>query len=85
MQVMTDSKTRGPPPRKSTDPPVPPHPGVMGGTGRFERLVPPRDRSRLQLPARHSAITRNLQNYASYKSWAEKMRISWDSDKEPDA
>jgi len=82
---MTDSKTRGPPPRKGAEPPAPPRSGVMGGTGRFERLVPPRDRSRLQLPARHSAITRNLQNYASYKSWAEKMRINWDSDKEPDA
>ena len=82
---MTHSKSRGVPPRKSAEPLAPPLAGVMGGTGRFERLVPPRDRSRLQLPARHAAITRNLQNYASYKSWAEKMRTSWESDKDPDA
>ena len=82
---MTDSKSRGIPPRKNVEPIPPPHPGVIGGTGRFERLVPPRDRARLQLPARHAAITRNLQNYASYKSWVDKMRISWDSDKDPDA
>jgi hypothetical protein len=33
--------------------------------------------------SRHSAITRNLRNYASYKSWAEKMRNSWEPGKEP--
>jgi hypothetical protein len=33
---------------------------------------------------RHSAITRNLRNYASYKSWAEKMRNSWEPGKEPE-
>jgi hypothetical protein len=32
---------------------------------------------------RHSAITRNLQNYASYKLWAEKVRSSWEPGKEP--
>lgn len=33
--------------------------------------------------SRHAAITRNLRNYASYKSWAEKMRSSWDPGKDP--
>ena len=30
---------------------------------------------------RHSAITRNLYNWTSYKSWAEKVRSSWDAEK----
>jgi len=34
--------------------------------------------------SRHSAITRNLRNYASYKSWAEKMRSTWDPGKDPE-
>ncbi len=29
-------------------------------------------------PGRHTAITRTLYNYSSYKSWAEKVRTSWD-------
>jgi hypothetical protein len=32
--------------------------------------------------SRHSAITRNLQNYASYKLWAEKVRSSWEPGKD---
>ena len=36
------------------------------------------------LGSRHSAITRNLQNYASYKSWAEKMRVNWEPGKDPE-
>lgn len=27
---------------------------------------------------RHTAITRTLYSYASYKSWADKVRSSWD-------
>jgi hypothetical protein len=34
--------------------------------------------------SRHSVITRNLQNYANYKSWAEKMRSSWVPGKDPE-
>jgi hypothetical protein len=30
---------------------------------------------------RHAAITRSLNNYANYKSWADKVRSSWDPDK----
>ena len=33
---------------------------------------------------RHSAITRNLHSYASYKSWAEKMRSAWEPGKDPE-
>lgn len=30
---------------------------------------------------RHSAITRNLYSWSSYKSWADKVRGTWDDDK----
>jgi hypothetical protein len=30
---------------------------------------------------RHSAITRNLNNFASYKTWADKMKGSFDDGK----
>lgn len=30
---------------------------------------------------RHSAITNNLYNWHSYKSWAEKIRGSWEEKK----
>ena len=34
-------------------------------------------------PGRHNAITRTLYSYSSYKSWADKVRTSWDpADKE---
>lgn len=31
--------------------------------------------------ARHSAITQNLNSWANYKSWAERMRTTWDDGK----
>jgi hypothetical protein len=27
---------------------------------------------------RHAAITRNLYTWSSYKTWADKVRTSWD-------
>ena len=30
--------------------------------------------------ARHAAITKNLYTWSNYKSWADKMRDSWDGD-----
>ena len=30
--------------------------------------------------ARHAAITKNLYSWSNYKSWADKMRDSWDGD-----
>lgn len=30
---------------------------------------------------RHAAITRNLNSWSNYKSWADKVRNSWNSDK----
>jgi hypothetical protein len=30
--------------------------------------------------ARHAAITKNLYTWSNYKSWADKMKDSWDDD-----
>lgn len=35
---------------------------------------------------RHAAITRNLNTWSSYKSWADRMRESWDDEeRQPEA
>ncbi len=76
---MTDSKSpRIPPIRKPLDAPEAVRPDAPAVAG---RAVLPRARV---LGSRHSAITRNLQNYASYKSWAEKMRTNWEPGKDPE-
>lgn len=31
--------------------------------------------------SRHAAITRTLHTFPNYKSWAEKVKNSWDKDK----
>ncbi len=33
--------------------------------------------------ARHAAITRNLNTWSNYKSWADRMRESWEDDERP--
>ena len=33
---------------------------------------------------RHAAITRTLFSYANYKSWADKVRTSWEPDRDKD-
>ncbi len=33
--------------------------------------------------ARHAAITKNLYTWSNYKSWADKMRDSWEGDESP--
>jgi hypothetical protein len=33
--------------------------------------------------ARQAAITRNLYTWSNYKSWAEQVRGSWDSNEGP--
>lgn len=36
--------------------------------------------------ARHAAITRNLNTWSSYKTWADRMRETWeDEERQPDA
>jgi hypothetical protein len=32
--------------------------------------------------ARHSAITKSLSNFPSYKTWAEKTKATWQEDEE---
>ena len=33
--------------------------------------------------ARHAAITKNLYTWSNYKSWADKMKDSWDDEVAP--
>ena len=80
---MSDSKIpRSPPVRKPLEVAVPARTASAGLTGRVERAALPRAPSRPGT-SRHSAITRNLQNYASYKLWAEKVKSSWEPGKDP--
>jgi hypothetical protein len=80
---MTDSKSpRIPPIRKPLDAPVGVRPDAPAVAQRPDRAVLPRARV---VGSRHSAITRNLQNYASYKTWAEKMRTNWEPGKDPES
>jgi hypothetical protein len=62
---------------------VPPRPAATGLTGRFERPGLGRAPSRSGV-SRHSAITRNLQSYANYKTWADKVRTNWEPGKDPE-
>lgn len=58
----------GAPPERPGDPPPPlveaQHPHWLE---RLQRARP-----------RHAAITRNLQTWSNYKSWAEQMRDAWE-------
>jgi hypothetical protein len=49
---------------------------ALGGAEAYARWLEHMQRSR----TRHAAITRNLYTWSNYKSWADKMRNSWDSD-----
>lgn len=75
---MSDSKAaRGAAPSRSkTD-----VPDSWDGASWLERSQP---RGARPPAGRHTAITRTLYSYSNYKSWAEKVRTSWDpADKEP--
>jgi hypothetical protein len=34
--------------------------------------------------ARHAAITRNLYTWANYKSWADRVKTTWEDEKPPE-
>ena len=34
------------------------------------------------VPDRHGAISRKLFSYSNYKSWAEKMRVTWEEEED---
>lgn len=42
------------------------------------------DQSQLPANPRHAAITRTLSSWSNYKSWTDKVRGSWDKDKDKD-
>jgi hypothetical protein len=47
-----------------------------GGAEAYARWLQHMQRTR----GRHAAITRNLYTWSNYKSWADKVRTSWDPD-----
>jgi hypothetical protein len=47
-----------------------------GGAEAYARWLEHMQRTR----GRHAAITRNLYTWSNYKSWADKVRTSWDPD-----
>jgi hypothetical protein len=51
-------------------------PAPEGGAEAYARWLQHMQRTR----GRHAAITRNLYTWSNYKSWAEKVRNSWDPD-----
>ncbi len=68
-----------------TDPPLRPErgnnaadgaPAPEGGAEAYARWLQHMQRTR----GRHAAITRNLYTWSNYKSWADKVRTSWDPD-----
>jgi len=54
------------------------------GASRPDAATPAADwPARTSGSSRHGAISRRLFTYSNYKSWAEKMRTSWEDEEEP--
>ncbi|HKC17297.1 MAG TPA: hypothetical protein VKC11_11385 [Steroidobacteraceae bacterium] len=51
-------------------------PAPEGGAEAYARWLEHMQRTR----GRHAAITRNLYTWSNYKTWADKVRTSWDPD-----
>jgi hypothetical protein len=51
---------------------------VILGAGRLEKGVP---KNAERIRGRHAAITDNVKSWRSYKSWAEKIRGTWEENK----
>jgi len=77
---------------KSDDPAVPPAGRIWTGddAGPAPKVIPPRERWDGQRNwlnrappsnARHAAITGALHSFSSYKTWADRVKNSWDKDK----
>ena len=77
---MSSIDRRGSAPGKQKEP-------LSGGSGPAAPGEPyPEWLDRMQRArARHAAITRNLNTWSSYKSWADRMRESWEEeDRQPE-
>lgn len=77
---MSSTDRRGSAPSKQKEPPA-------SGAATTDQAEPYPDwLDRMQRArGRHAAITRNLNTWSSYKSWADRMRESWeDEDKQPE-
>jgi len=79
--MSSTDRGRGSAPGKQKDP-------LSSGPAAADPAVPYPDwLDRMQRArARHAAITRNLNTWSNYKSWADRMRESWDEDeRQPEA
>ncbi|MGH8220183.1 MAG: hypothetical protein ACREUT_16710 [Steroidobacteraceae bacterium] len=69
----------GPPTLHGGTPEAPesaPAAGSQGGQDPYGNWLDRMQRAR----ARHAAITRNLHTWSNYKSWAERVKDSWDAE-----
>lgn len=48
------------------------------GTAALKRAAVPKDADKTS--SRHAAITNNLNDWRSYKSWVEKIRVTWEKE-----
>ncbi len=55
-----------------------------GRSGKGEAAPAPRPARRAAPASRHGAITRELTRFASYQLWAEKVRVAWQADENPE-
>ena len=74
-------RPRGSAPGKQKEPPSGETPAAVP-TEPFPDWLDRMQRAR----GRHAAITRNLNTWSNYKSWADRMRESWeDEERQPEA
>lgn len=70
--MSSSDRTRGSPAEREDASATPPASGQDPYGNWLERM----QRAR----ARHATITKNLQSWSNYKSWAEQVKGSWDQD-----
>jgi hypothetical protein len=81
LPMSATDKARGDAPGKQKEP----HAGEAPAAGPAEPFPDWLDRMQ-RARGRHAAITRNLNTWSNYKSWADRMRESWeDEERQPEA
>lgn len=76
--MSSTDRTRGNVPGKQKDPPS----SGSAAAGSAEPFPDWLDRVQ-RARGRHAAITRNLNTWSSYKTWADRMRESWEDEERP--
>ncbi|HVC30648.1 MAG TPA: hypothetical protein VND24_05625 [Steroidobacteraceae bacterium] len=76
--MSSTDRGRGSAPATQKDPPA----GEAPAADRAEPFPGWLDRMQ-RARVRHAAITRNLNTWSSYKTWADRMRESWEEEERP--